>query len=483
MKSFLLLIGFLCLNVAWGIQGWETDMAQAKQKAAEQNKDLFIAYKGSTWQPDETGRPEKIFTTDLFKQMTGELFILVEQEYPPPPKEKASTQNTYETNVLFADKQGRPYNAFSEGALVNGSAWLQGEIDFSQKRKKDCLAQIDAIQKMEGEEKYKAIGQFFTNSVSEYFTHLYPLYKTWEEECLAHDKNDISGIKRHKELIDSLWLNGNSNLFQFIIQICCIPEDENQKQLRQIAPQIPEKYRTPLLKLAKLLNQLYTAKTETAKKDIWDKISLLNKKEFSSLLVNQNLVQDITLVFTVSELTKKSEACSSAEQFEKMANQKYSFVEKLSPETKSASMTIKFVKQFMPTLFFLQNSLLPYKTNDPQLLIKNPEELLQKIENFKNTRQLSRENLQLIMLAEAITLCKKGDMEKGLNLLQETRDIAPWTQNAKNANISFNKITENKKLISLLHKQFKEGNTERIEELKQLISTDLSINYTLFFIN
>lgn len=58
-------------------------MEQAKLRTVEQEKNLFIVYKGASWSPEQYGIPESMFTRDSVKKHLGVQFVLVMQDYPP----------------------------------------------------------------------------------------------------------------------------------------------------------------------------------------------------------------------------------------------------------------------------------------------------------------------------------------------------------------------------------------------------------------
>lgn len=45
-----------------------TDLEKATAQAEKENKNLFIIYKGSAWNPDAYGVPERLLASDLFKK-------------------------------------------------------------------------------------------------------------------------------------------------------------------------------------------------------------------------------------------------------------------------------------------------------------------------------------------------------------------------------------------------------------------------------
>lgn len=83
--TFSLCVLFLLSGTLHGMEGWMTDLEKAKTRAAEQKKDLFIIYKGSSWQPEQYGVPERMFTCGTVRKHLEERFVLLMQDYPPGP--------------------------------------------------------------------------------------------------------------------------------------------------------------------------------------------------------------------------------------------------------------------------------------------------------------------------------------------------------------------------------------------------------------
>ena len=65
------------------MERWMTDLEKAKTRAAEQKKDLFIIYKGSSWHPEQYGVPERMFTCGTVRKHLEERVVLLMQDYPP----------------------------------------------------------------------------------------------------------------------------------------------------------------------------------------------------------------------------------------------------------------------------------------------------------------------------------------------------------------------------------------------------------------
>lgn len=89
LSSLLLIcISLLCSTPLYGLDGWMTDMEKAKLLAAEQRKDLFVVYRGNSWNPEQYGVPESMFACESVKEHLEKHFILLIQDCPPTYSEK-----------------------------------------------------------------------------------------------------------------------------------------------------------------------------------------------------------------------------------------------------------------------------------------------------------------------------------------------------------------------------------------------------------
>jgi thiol-disulfide isomerase/thioredoxin len=91
-----LFVGLIGVVFAAPGDGWMTDLAAAKAKAARERKPLLIEFTGSAWCPPCIALHKKVLTTPEFAAF-GENVILVKLDYPPladraPEKVKANPE-------------------------------------------------------------------------------------------------------------------------------------------------------------------------------------------------------------------------------------------------------------------------------------------------------------------------------------------------------------------------------------------------------
>jgi protein disulfide-isomerase len=81
---FRYLLPFLALGLTLAAAAgpWQTDLEQAKQQAARENKPLLVDFTGSTWCPPCQALDAEVLNTDAFASWSRN-YILVKLDFPP----------------------------------------------------------------------------------------------------------------------------------------------------------------------------------------------------------------------------------------------------------------------------------------------------------------------------------------------------------------------------------------------------------------
>ncbi len=114
-------LGFGLDSAIAGGEGWTHDYEAAKKEAATGKKDLLLDFTGSDWCPPCIALSSKILSTEEFRTLTKDKFVLVELDFPKDKSkisEETAKQNgelltkyaieAYPT-IFLCDAAGRPY--------------------------------------------------------------------------------------------------------------------------------------------------------------------------------------------------------------------------------------------------------------------------------------------------------------------------------------------------------------------------------------
>jgi len=146
--------------------GWMTDFAAAKKKAAAENKDLLVEFTGSDWCPPCKMLNKNVFSKPEFVKNASEKFVLVALDFPNekqlPAAEKAQNDKLIALygvqsfpTVLLCDASGMPYaaNGFQPGGPTEYLAALTAKLP----AKAAFKAAVAAADKLEGKAKAAAL--------------------------------------------------------------------------------------------------------------------------------------------------------------------------------------------------------------------------------------------------------------------------------------------------------------------------------------
>jgi S1-C subfamily serine protease len=188
-----------------GFTDWLQDLEAAKQRAARENKDLFILFDGSDWCGWSIKLAQEVLFQPAFRQRFDPQYILVLIDFPQTPAGKAQVQNaqrneavqehyrvySYPT-VVLADAQGRPY-AFD--GYLQGGPDVYGE-HLAQHQAFRCQRDqlLSAVTQAAGPaqlDKAKETLQFLLqNKLLPFYE---PLLQEWETLARRHDGKNERG--------------------------------------------------------------------------------------------------------------------------------------------------------------------------------------------------------------------------------------------------------------------------------------------------
>lgn len=441
--TFSLCVLFLLSGTLYGMEGWMTDLEKAKTRAAEQKKDLFIIYKGSSWHPEQYGVPESMFTCDTVKKHLEERFVLLTQDYPPGSlkssilfsfkiQEKTSLpelsslisglngQWRNDTQCVFATAANVPYHVSNQKPTWRQ---LKAECTAAEKKKNRVLNLISRIQAARGKEKYRLMGRLF--ALTDWSPSLpSPLYSAMREEALLHDRDNLSHTRTNNYL----------------------------RQMQEMVWGTFWYYK-------------YFELLKSADEDLPGDVKSNIPRELSQSL------QFIRLVCTLGDplLNKEeNEKLEALEDFLDNAARKTDQIISQAPSSGAVRMIRMESQVLFPQIYHFAAL---------AQMASQPEKILEILPGIMNQPWVDEESKQLFGLIKAGCYFKMGNLDKGLALLKTYRDMAPWTDNSKEANASLQTITERLPILRELWKKKQAGNEYAAKAYREGTQLNLGINW------
>ncbi len=285
--SLSLLTLAACIAPAFAGEGWLTDLDTGKKQAAAENKAVLVEFTGSDWCHFCIELRKKVFDRPEFMAYAAKDFVLVELDFPhsnPELKKKNApwaTQYRIEgyPTVLVLDSDGAVYGGFDGGrADIPAVKDSLNEALRTMKTVKQHLAEAD---KLEGDDKIKALGQAYLSIPPEYRHYHEPLLQRIAEL----DKNDISGIgAAEKQAAADQIL---SDAIDKELETCSSPQEALDKAESYLSKKdLPAAVRLSLLntKLSILIDETRTDEQFAKLLALLDEIAAINSAQAASLV-------------------------------------------------------------------------------------------------------------------------------------------------------------------------------------------------------
>lgn len=178
---------------------WHTDFAAAKQKAAQENKDLLVHFTGSDWCGWCMKLNKEVFHDKALAKAINKDFILVQIDFPRRKEllPELSQQNvilkkkyniTGYPTVMLCDALGRPYA--KTGYRKGGAAPYIAHINKLQERKKTRDTALALAENLEGPEKARTLEKALSIVPSAALS----FYEKEIAAIAAADPDDVSGF-------------------------------------------------------------------------------------------------------------------------------------------------------------------------------------------------------------------------------------------------------------------------------------------------
>ena len=114
-------------------EGWETDVAKAKEIAKKENKAVMLEFTGSDWCPPCIMMKKKVFSKEEFVKKASEDYILVHLDFPKGDKELAEKNKPYAEEykiegyptVILLDSEGKEFTRFFASQFPDVDKFLE----------------------------------------------------------------------------------------------------------------------------------------------------------------------------------------------------------------------------------------------------------------------------------------------------------------------------------------------------------------------
>lgn len=124
---FILLILFSLKSFA---QDWQTNFDKAKKIASTNNHNIVLVFQGSDWCAPCIKLDREIWSTQEFKNLAKEHFVLLQADFPKRKKNKLSTEHQQHNNALA--KKYNPNGYFPYVVVLKANGETLGSIGYEK---------------------------------------------------------------------------------------------------------------------------------------------------------------------------------------------------------------------------------------------------------------------------------------------------------------------------------------------------------------
>ena len=124
---FILLILFSLKSFA---QDWQTNFDKAKKIASTNNHNIVLVFQGSDWCAPCIKLDREIWSTQEFKNLAKEHFVLLQADFPKRKKNKLSTEHKQHNNALA--KKYNPNGYFPYVVVLKANGETLGSIGYEK---------------------------------------------------------------------------------------------------------------------------------------------------------------------------------------------------------------------------------------------------------------------------------------------------------------------------------------------------------------
>jgi thioredoxin-related protein len=100
MKIKLFIIVFAFMSIQSYSQNWQTDFETSKQLASDDDKIIVLVFQGSDWCAPCIKLDREIWSTQEFKDLASDKFIMLQADFPRRKNNKLSAEQQEHNNKL-----------------------------------------------------------------------------------------------------------------------------------------------------------------------------------------------------------------------------------------------------------------------------------------------------------------------------------------------------------------------------------------------
>ncbi len=99
-KLLFTFLGLFFLSLTAFSQQWETNFEEAKKQASKNNENIVLVFQGSDWCAPCIKLDKEIWSTEAFKKLSQNHFIMLKADFPRKKANKLSEEQTLQNSKL-----------------------------------------------------------------------------------------------------------------------------------------------------------------------------------------------------------------------------------------------------------------------------------------------------------------------------------------------------------------------------------------------
>lgn len=144
MVKTLLTAFFAILLTTTFAQDWQTDFHTAQQLAADGNKKIILVFQGSDWCAPCIKLDREIWSTDEFKGLTKDRFVMLKADFPRKKDHRLSPELQAQNNKLA--EQYNPDGYFPFVVVLNSDGQVLGTAGYEKTTPQSYFEKLASLQ-------------------------------------------------------------------------------------------------------------------------------------------------------------------------------------------------------------------------------------------------------------------------------------------------------------------------------------------------
>ncbi len=137
--TFFLILFVAQITIA---QNWQTDLKQAQDIAAKDNKKIILVFQGSDWCTPCIKLDHDIWQSEEFKKYAKEHFVMLKADFPRRKKNKLSKEQQAKNNKL-AEKYNKS-GFFPLVVVLDANGKVLKKLGYDNISPKEYIAKIES---------------------------------------------------------------------------------------------------------------------------------------------------------------------------------------------------------------------------------------------------------------------------------------------------------------------------------------------------